>query len=49
MDRVLEFARSCAGNEQLGAEDEVAVAEGKAQIARGDYRWGEDIERELGL
>jgi predicted transcriptional regulator len=35
--------------EYFSPEDEVAIAEGKAQIARGEYVTLEELKRELGL
>ena len=45
----LLYEREMEEPEYFSPEDEAAIAEGKAQIARGEYVTLEELKQELGL
>jgi hypothetical protein len=48
-ERLLDWINLQNEPAELTPEEEARVAIGKAQIARGDFVWGDDLERELGV
>lgn len=48
-ERLLDWINLQNEPDELTPEEEERVAIGKAQIARGEYVWGDDLERELGV
>jgi hypothetical protein len=48
-ERLLDWINLQNEPDELTPEEEERVAIGKAQIERGEYVWGEDLERELGV
>jgi len=46
---VLDYLNNLLDGDELTEEEEAVVDEGLAEIAAGNFVWGEDLERELGL